>query len=492
MIATDSRADAIQTDPAFARIKDAVVERTGLAYYLDREDSLARSILGRMHALGLDGFADYYDRLSRPSGATEWAALIDEIAVGETFFFRYDAQFTALTEIVLPDCIARRQTTRRLRIWSAGCASGPEPYSVSILLRRDIAPLIPGWDVSILGTDISTSRLDRARSGRFSDWELRSLRLQDRSPYFVYANGEWVLMPEFRAGVTFETQNLVHDLPDFAQRFASTFDVVLCRNVMIYFDVATIRKLLRGLHSVLADGGWLFVGHSEPHIEMANFFRPYPVADAMLYRKQVESLPLAQGANACSGVISRSRQVSAEPVHRVRARHRGPASEIPAHSRSDHRNRPHPHVRDQGGDIRSVAASTPSDRIPEVRALANVGDWINARKLCCTLIETNQLDADAHYLLAVICEHMDDLSEAETALRQAIYIDGGFALAHYHLACRAAANGEFGKATRFLRNVLAILDRCDDEEAVRAGDGLKVRELRAFARMRFRTLEEGA
>ena len=157
--------DACRADPVFPAIKELVVSRTGMAFYRDRDEALALAVGARIAALALPCCDAYRRHLLDAGNGAEWDTLVDQITIGETYFFRYPVQFDALREVVFPDLVERRRGQRRLRIWSAGCATGPEPYSLAILLYLELPHLVAGWDISILGTDISRGKLARAAAG---------------------------------------------------------------------------------------------------------------------------------------------------------------------------------------------------------------------------------------------------------------------------------------------------------------------------------------
>lgn len=459
--------DACRLDPAYAAIKDAVVARTGMAFYRDRDDALARAVASRIAALGLADCEAYRRHLGVDGGAAEWETLVDDVTIGETSFFRYPAQFDALRDIVIPELVDRRRNSRVLRIWSAGCASGPEPYSIAILLESELAHLLAGWDVSILGTDISRGKLSRALAGQFTDWELRQLPERYRHDCFDRVGAAWRIRDAFRRRVSFKAQNLLEPSGH------GPFDLILCRNVMIYFDTDTVRGLVRMLHRSVHDDGWLIVGHAEPHLEVANLFDPWPVPGATFYRKWADapSRPALElpPSRVTPAPASRSIPLSSwtPPV----------LPEIPAMTVTH-----------------GPPADTPSQDQPiagpliRVRHLANAGDWSAATALCQQHLDRHPLDADAHYLMGLIRSH-ERAADAAGSFRRAIYLDRGFALAHYQLARAAAEAGDLVAARRSLRNVLAVLAAAGGQEAVRGGEGLSVDELRQLAHLQQRHLE---
>ncbi|MBX9634721.1 MAG: protein-glutamate O-methyltransferase CheR, partial [Magnetospirillum sp.] len=190
---------ALVADPFFPRLKALVIETTGMAFYADKDEDLARIVAARMGETGLIPCARYLELISDPVlGRDEMDALVAELTIGETYFFRHREQFDALRDIILPDVLARNQGVRRLRIWSAGCATGPEPYSLAIMLKRDFGARIAGWHVSIVGTDINQKFLARARDGRYDEWAFRATPDDVRRDCFDKVGKQWAIKPEYK------------------------------------------------------------------------------------------------------------------------------------------------------------------------------------------------------------------------------------------------------------------------------------------------------
>ena len=289
-------------DPYFPRLKALVIETTGMAFYADKDDDLARILGDRMAEIGVGGCARYLERLEDIRlGKDEMDALVAELTIGETYFFRHKEQFTALRERILPDVIARNADTRRIRIWSAGCATGPEPYSLAILLRREFWMSIAGWHVSIIGTDINQKFLSRAREGRYEDWAFRATPDDIRAECFDKVGKHWLIKPEYKAWVSFQYHNLITNrFPSLIDNIAG-FDIIVCRNVVIYFSRETVARLVPCFHETLVDGGWLVMGHAEPNLELFRSFRTVNVPGAVLYQRrdalgaEVPAIPVVPG-----------------------------------------------------------------------------------------------------------------------------------------------------------------------------------------------------
>ena len=279
-------------DPLYRRLKEHVVASTGLTYYEDKDADLARRIGLRLSSLGVRDCAAYLDVLyDSLRGPAELDALVAEITIGETSFFRHREHFDALRDIVLPDLIARNRANRGLRIWCAGCADGAEPYSLAILLKREMDIQLRGWEVTILGTDINRRCLARAREAKFEEWVLRSTPEDLKRACFSREGKLWKLAPKYKEGVSFQYHNLVeHSFPSLLNNLSS-FDLIVCRNVMIYFGPDLMQRIVGQFHGCLVPGGWLLVGPAEPNMTYFRSFHTVVAPGVTLYQNAWQSVP---------------------------------------------------------------------------------------------------------------------------------------------------------------------------------------------------------
>lgn len=441
MITRSTLSTPIALDPAYSQLKEHLIESTGLAYYSDKDSDLAERISRRLSRVGLSD-CDSYLRLLRDGahGEVELDELIAELTIGETYFFRYREQFEALQYTVLPDLIARNQTNRRLRIWSAGCATGAEAYSIAILLKREFVGSLAGWDVSIIGTDINRAFLSRARTGEFEEWAFRSTPDELKGACFQRAGNRWLINPEYREGVGFQYHNLVkHPFPSLVNNLCS-FDLILCRNAMIYFSREIMRRLVAQFHHCLVDGGWLLVGHAEPSPELFTAFEIVNAPGTTLFRKGAGfAAPIGQTEFGLpSAWMENIRAVSSVPVI------------VP----------PRIEAEPVAAPLEDAVFSAPP-QLSEVRLLADQGQWENAAQRSQKLLEADGLNPRAHFYYSLVLEQMGLHDDAERSLRRAVYLDRAFILAHYYLGLVLQKKGDRRGAERSFENVRTLVRKMD-------------------------------
>lgn len=483
-------------DPTFATLKELLIGRTGLAYFADRDEDLADRVVRRMVRVSAGNGAAYVALLRSPyTGAAELEAVTAELTIGETYFFRYHEQFDALRDRVIPELIERRTTTRTLRFWSAGCASGPEPYSLAILLKQRFGARLAGWSISIVGSDLNHEFLTRARTARYSTWALRTLTDEQRSAAFAREGEDWTVRPEFREGVSFVRHNLVEDpLPSY-QHGLYGFDVILCRNVMIYFDRRTIAATVERLRGCLSDDGWLFVGHSEPNLEVFRSWETVPVPGATLYR------------NRGTGVGGGEWRVEGGGWRVEGGERAYGASESPPLPQSptlpgtglDSSFIPHPASfpkpptspgADSDSSLILHPSSFPDDSLENLRTLANSAQWGAVEDLSVRLEDQERLNPLYHFYRALAAEGLGKIEDAERCYRQTLFLDRGHAPAHYHLGLLLESRGEIRQAERAYRNAAGILAKASVDEPTGEGNDVTAGELRHVVELRLARLTQ--
>jgi chemotaxis protein methyltransferase CheR len=245
------------TDLAF--VANLVRRESSIVLGPDKEYLIEARLLPLARETGAANVAELVSRFQRSPDPLVRQRVVEALTTNETSWFRDREPFKALTEAVVPDLVRARAASRRLRVWSAACSSGQEPYSLAIELR---CSLPAGWGYEILATDISTEMLARARKGEYSQVEVnRGLPAQLLLEHFERTGAFWRIAPTLQRAVTFQQLNLAGPLPAMAP-----FDIVFLRNVLIYFDIETKRSVLRSVAKLLRPDGWLFLGGAETTI----------------------------------------------------------------------------------------------------------------------------------------------------------------------------------------------------------------------------------
>ncbi|MGU3663789.1 CheR family methyltransferase [Methylobacterium sp. A49B] len=472
-------------DPAYAALKARIIARTGHHYYADKDELLIERLHRRFRAAAIPDCAAYAALLSDgDAGEAEWARLEAEITVGETFFFRYAEQFEALRGTILPALVAARDSERTLRIWSAGCSTGAEPYSLAILVREILGDALPDWRVTILGTDISTEALATARAAEYGRWALRTMPPEERLRYFtrlppapgIRREGGYALRPEYRALVRFERGNLL----TLAEPGPSTagpdlaFDLILCRNVLIYFEARTVTAVVRGLSHRLRPDGWLLLGHAEPSPAFASFLDAVSLPGTVAYRRLAEAPP------------SQALPSPLPPPAAVTAPTAPPAS--PA-AKPDHVGDASPALLPLATPDTGEAAEAAAVRdgmeepgtVDRIRALADAGETGAAWRALRAAVDGDPTDPVLRLYEGLLARSLGRDAEAERALRAALYLDRRFVMAHYHLGLLLIALGRQGEAARALDNAVVLSQALAVDAPVPESDGATAAEVAAGA-----------
>lgn len=428
------------------RFRHAIRLRLGLQFDETGPAALAEVLRSRVDASTLDVSA-YLSRLEEGARwSEEISALARALTVGETYFFRNSAQFRALRDLVLPARARARLADQRIRILSAGCASGEEAYSLAIATRE--IPELLGLQVSIRGLDVNAAALDRAASARYSAWALRETSPETRHRYFREDGRDFVLAPEIRAAVTFEDRNLV-DTEVLSE--PGTLDVVFCRNVLMYFAPEVARTVVARFARGLAPGGYLFLGHAETLRGISQDFDLCHTHETFYYRRRGPEPVAARDPaipSASDGFIAALAPSSAASADRDRSSWVSDIERASARVHSLTAGLARPSA--PGATTASVGSKARSEReayLSPVVELMREERFAEARVALENLPAAWTSDPDVLLLRAVLVTHGGDLAAAERLCGEVLRCDENSVGAHYLTAlCRAGEGDEFGAA----------------------------------------------
>jgi chemotaxis protein methyltransferase CheR len=272
-------------NPHLVKIRDVVYQVAGIFQPDNKLRSFEDRVTKRMQVLAVTSFKDYYDCLTvKPIRQAELIALLNEITIGETCFFRNQPQLDALRNIVLPKIVEARAKipVQNLRIWSAGCSTGEEPYTLSMVMLEEIADRMRGWTYDIQATDLNERSLAHCKLGIYGSYSTRNLTPYFKQKYFQEKGDGLQVTPEVKAKVNFSRVNLSDNA---RMAFMKGMDIIFCCNVLIYFDVTSKRRVIQHFYNNLMPHGYFFLGHSESLYGISDDFRLVHMPSTTAYVK---------------------------------------------------------------------------------------------------------------------------------------------------------------------------------------------------------------
>jgi chemotaxis protein methyltransferase CheR len=458
-------------DQQLARLLDWVTSQTGLSFRGQRESAtdILRRAIKRSCDIDADGLRR---RLAADRAAFD--DLIGELTIGETYFFRDRGQFELIANDFFQHVDRIRPAHHQIRIWSAGCASGEEAWSLAVLLAESGL----SHRGRVLGTDISRPSLRRAQLGQYKEWSLRGDAMKRMRPWANADDGVYTIVPQLRPLVSFEYLNLAEDTyPSFATNTIG-MDLILCRNVLIYFNQETITRVAQRLFRSLRPGGWLIAGASDPPLHRYAPFEVSSTAIGSLYvRPDSGPLPAVTSRGDCE---PSDRRLPSSPAVRPQVQGDGDVDRPPP-SRQEHYEVVAKQV-DQGiealrlGNYDRVLDLTEGriddDRLCalRVRALANL-DVEQAEAFCRRALTEHRLSTELNYLYTVLLTELSRYQEAAAAAKRLVFLDHELAVGHMALGTTLHRLGNLDGARRAFRTAQRICQSQPTHALVPLADG---------------------
>ena len=476
---------------AVERFRDLILSNLGLQFEDSKLGVLSEVIQHRLDSTGAT--VDSYLSALQDDAAQELAPLAKELTVPETYFFRNYDQFRAFQGEVLPSRMAVQPAARRLHILSAGCATGEEPYSIAMAMLATVRD--PTWTVSIRAVDVNPNAIKKARRAHYSSWAFRETTADLRQKWFRQDGHNYLLDETVRDMVSFEEKNLVADDSDLWR--PGSYDVVFCRNVMMYFSPEHARQLIARISNSLLPGGFLFLGHAETLRGLSEDFHLKHTHGAFYYERK-----LGSGSNPTQKTNGHDvlPALPADPGRSddwaeaiQRASERVEALSLPRLPKPRQQKADAPDMAEifalLHGDrytealdrLRALPQSTDPDvLLLEAMLLAHANRITEANSACQRLLKLDEFNAGAHYILALCREAAGDLSGAMEQNNVAAYLDPSFAMPRLHLGLIARRLNDKVLARRELSQALVLLRHEDAARLLMFGSGFNRQSLLAL------------
>ncbi len=480
------------------RLSAFIAAKMGLNFPRERWRDLERGIRGAAEELGVaDGGSFVEWLLSSSPTRRQVEILAGHLTVGETYFFRDKKLFKALEDSVLPELIRQRRSGgKHLRIWSAGCSSGEEPYSIAILLSKMI-PDIGDWNITILATDVNTRFLQKAADGVYGNWSFRDIEEGIRERFFSRTgNGCFELVPRVREMVTFSYLNLVESTYPSLVNNTNALDIVFCRNVLMYFGREPAGEVVQNLYRCLVDGGLLIVSPSEFSNRVFSQFTTVKTSGAILYRKEISKRagpspcgpfqkpesglkPGLKSIPAPAGVPSVSRpEADSEPpgLHTPKADNRN-GKDLYNEAAALYDRGCYPEALEKTEKFLSQNPSNAGGLALIARIHANWGRLEKALEWCEKAVTAEKLHAGHHYLMATILQELGRTGEAVASLKKTVYLDPQFTMAYVTMGNISRKACRHKEAEKHFENALWLLNSKAPDEVLPESGGINAERL---------------
>lgn len=493
------------TDQLLSRLSNHLAAQMGWHFPPDRWRELESGMEMAARELGIADVTAYaHELLTTKLSQRQIEALVSAFTIGETYFFRDSRSCEVLAQSVLPELIRARRADRRLRIWSAGCCTGEEAYTLAILLDR-LLPDLEAWQITLLATDINSRFLHKAVAARYGEWSFRGAPPWLKERYFRRIDErKFELLPRIRSLVTFANLNLVEDPFPSLTSNTNAMDLILCRNVLMYFSAERVAMVVDKFHRSLLANGLFLVSAVETSLQIATRFVLTPRDGVSFYRKQSddelaltnrvpaqvsEPAPFTASPTASLDAPTTIRPAARVPTPVVQSRVREPMTPPTAHEPAELVTQAvvlfeHGRYADARNLLLAGGEAAPNSEKATLlaRIYANLGDLPAALTWAERAVLADRTNAQSHYLRAVILQESNQLEDAAIALQRTLYLEPQFVLAHFALGNLELHWDRQASAARHFNNALALLRRCDDNEVLPHSDGMAAGRLQDMIR----------
>jgi len=436
--------------------RDLIEEKTGLYFSEDKLINLEKTIYRIVKDFSYPDFRSLYESLKNGFWQNPHSEkLINLLTTRETYFFRESAHFEILEKHIFPELIDKHKTDKNMIIWSAGCSTGEEAYSIALVLYRYLKNF-NNWNIKIFATDINSEYIEKAKKGLYNSWSFREKPVSESfNNYFVERGNQIQIIPEIRKIVYFQKHNIL----DKYDGIPGSVDVVFCRNLLMYFKKARINSALNTFFHYLSSGGYLFVSQAEMIPPGLKNFRILHFPRAVVYQK-------CPAKRDC-----KHRRMAGKKTE-------NPGKEEVSFNKKEGTIK-YPQTNCDDGE---KAPGSPDEFIKIAMTLADKGRFDKAREWCEKALAKDRLFTEAYYVLAVICEARREYDRATEYLKKVVYLDNTFISGYYNLGRLYDKTGNIEQRDKCYRNVLRLLELRNKEEIIPLTGDLTCSELSEMIR----------
>jgi chemotaxis protein methyltransferase CheR len=476
------------TDIEFSKVCKVIASNLGLNFSIDRRDTVSKNLAEAAVELGFHNMKEFIHWfLSATLKKDQIEILASYLTISETYFWREQQVFDALTQKILPDLItSKKDKEKSLNIWCAGCSTGEEAYSLAIALCR-IIPKIKEWKIKILATDINIKALTKASEGIYGSWSFRNSPSWLKEYYFKRLNSkEYVVIPEIKEMVTFSSFNLA--LGNYYTTICENnkMDIIFCRNVLMYFTGEWAARVSENLFDSISEDGWLVVSSCELSSDLFPKLSPVNFPGSVLYRKGKEELMTSdiQSYQNHNKLLFNNLQSIAQ-VPDVSDQLLSVNNTLNPLNPADHNILGSstliiPSLEENAKPLLSLEER--EDNLIKSKSsillLADEGHLDEALLICNNAIANNKLAPGLYYLRATILQEQNNIIDAINSLKQAIYIDPNYIMGHFTLGNIFKRKGIVKKAKLYFNNSLELLNILSDDDLPAESEGLSVKNIR--------------
>ncbi len=463
-----------------ASINRRVNELLGLHFSENQWDGLERRLQKAAAALHMEYKLDKMDRwIAQPRiPHNQLEILIEHLTICETYFLREKTALQLLTEEIIPTVEALTKTgEKRLNIWCAACSTGEEAYSIAITLREAL-PNPDQWEITLLGTDLNARALAKARRGEYSAWSFRDTPETIKQRYFTKSEKTLLISPDIKKMVQFSQHNLATDAFPASNDGSKQWDVIFCRNVLMYFSPDVIKRITQKMYDILKTDAWFITSQVELNDEYFNAFQRVMFQNGIFYRKSAkETFKIKQEHSLLAKTPKSSR-----PSLKAKRK----ASTEKAGQRKRVKTSPQVHIKKQEHPLISHISinqlvSQDTARFVKARALADSGQLDEAAEAMSSLLKTGNGQAEHFLVYATILIEMERFQEADQNLVKALYLEPNHLAARLNRSQLLKKTGKHEQASKEMQNLLDDISTFDDHEPLPHLDGITAGRVRQMA-----------